>query len=130
MTIFFLSRLPQHSCALTGSKSVRQIFVEATSAEDMTAAQAEITSLLRKSHGLAATAGDDFSVSNQSDILETMEEVAQTMTLLLGGIAAISLVVGGIGIMNIMLVSVTERTREIGIKKRSGLRNRIFYCSS
>jgi putative ABC transport system permease protein len=105
---------------LTGSKYVRQIFVEATSAENMENAETEITSLLRTAHNLAATTEDDFSISNQAEILETMEEVSQTMTMLLGGIAAISLVVGGIGIMNIMLVSVTERTREIGIRKAIG----------
>lgn len=114
--------IPITTCQLrlTGSKSLRQIFVQAASADKMTEAEAEITSILRVSHKLIADAEDDFSISNQEEILETMESVTQTMTMLLGGIAAISLIVGGIGIMNIMLVSVTERTREIGIRKAIG----------
>jgi len=107
---------------LTGDKSVRQILVKAVSEDSMDIAQMEITSLLRNAHKLSAAQEDDFAISNQADILETMEGVTQTLTMLLGGIAAISLVVGGIGIMNIMLVSVTERTREIGIRKAIGAR--------
>lgn len=72
---------------------------------------------------------DSFTVNNQSDVLDTMDEVNNTMSLLLAGIAAISLLVGGIGIMNIMLVSVTERTREIGIRKAVGAKGSILCCN-
>lgn len=107
-----------------GNKYVRQIFVEASSADMMKTAQDEITSALERAHHLSVGKPDDFSVMNQADILATMQGVTQTMTMLLGGIAAISLLVGGIGIMNIMLVSVTERTREIGIRKAIGAKGR------
>lgn len=107
---------------LVGSKSVRQIYVEATSAELMTEAQGQVTYALQVAHKIPPGESNDFTVTNQAEILESMEAVTQTMTLLLGGIAGISLLVGGIGVMNIMLVSVTERTREIGIRKAIGAR--------
>lgn len=109
---------------LIGNKYVRQIFIEATSAEMMTPAQDQVANALRSAHNLQTGKADDFTITNQADVLATMENVTKTLTMLLGGIAAISLLVGGIGIMNIMLVSVTERTREIGIRKAIGAKGK------
>ncbi len=104
--------------------SVGVIAVQAKSAESVKDAQRQITDLLRQRHRLTKGQDDDFSVRNLSEMLAVAEASTRVMTLLLAAIASVSLLVGGIGIMNIMLVSVTERTREIGIRMAVGARDR------
>jgi putative ABC transport system permease protein len=104
--------------------SVRMIMVKATSEEIMPKVEKSMTELLRERHRIREGADDDFSVRNFSAILAASAQATEVMSMLLGAIASISLLVGGIGIMNIMLVSVTERTREIGIRIAIGARER------
>ena len=101
---------------VTGDKYLRSVNVQIGSADRMEIAQQQITSLLRQRHRLTAGRDDDFNIFNQKEIADTVNSISKVITLLLGSVAGISLFVGGIGIMNIMLVSVTERTREIGIR--------------
>ncbi|MBU4319767.1 MAG: ABC transporter permease [Nitrospinae bacterium] len=101
---------------------VRIIFVKAKTEEDLPAAERQINELLRQRHRIGTKQENDFTVRNLTQIMQTREESSKVMALLLGAIASVSLIVGGIGIMNIMLVSVTERTREIGIRMAVGAR--------
>jgi putative ABC transport system permease protein len=106
---------------LSGNTRIFQILVSTTSGDDIPAAQAEVTTIMRDAHKISGTE-DDFTVRNQTEIADAATSTTKVMSGLLAAIASISLVVGGIGIMNIMLVSVTERTREIGIRMAIGAR--------
>lgn len=118
----YLQRVGRPSAV--GGPTVQSIYVQARSADDLNAAQALIEELLDLRHGMGPQKDRDFQVQNQGDVLASFSEVTGTLTLFLASIAGISLLVGGIGIMNIMLVSVTERTREIGVRKALGAKPR------
>ena len=105
---------------LFGNTTLRGITVQASSAKALASVQQEITDLLRQRHRIGPGHDDDFTVRTQEEIAEAANNASQTMRVLLAAIACVSLIVGGIGIMNIMLVSVTERTREIGIRMAVG----------
>jgi putative ABC transport system permease protein len=106
--------------SLSGYGSLNQIAVQATSADSVSLAQAEITAILNARHGIRLGGTADYQIQNSEQLLATRTSATQTFTVLLGAVAAISLLVGGIGVTNIMLVTVTERIREIGIRKAIG----------
>ena len=118
--------VPYTTCMrrLAGVTTLRAINVQAASSDQIFAVQNGVTELLRQRHRIQPGRDDDFIIRNQQEISETANATTETMTALLAGVAIISLIVGGIGIMNIMLVSVTERTREIGIRMAVGARGR------
>jgi putative ABC transport system permease protein len=109
---------------LNRNRFIGQIICSCVSSDRMTDAQDEIRTIVRESHKIADGADDDFAVRNQADVIQTATQTTGTLTAFLAAVAGISLLVGGIGIMNIMLVSVTERTREIGIRMAIGAKHR------
>ncbi|SUP41848.1 ABC transporter permease [Veillonella criceti] len=111
---------------LQGVDYLRMIYIKAKDGADLDRLQSDVENILRVRHNVKNPELDDFNVRNMATVMETVEQTTATMTLFLGSVAAISLLVGGIGIMNIMLVSVTERTREIGVRKALGATYRVI----
>jgi putative ABC transport system permease protein len=109
-----------------GTDRLRSLTVRVSDVTNMNLAMIEVERVLRREHKIRPGMDDDFQIRRQADLLSTLEDTTKTFTRLLAGIAAVSLIVGGIGIMNIMLVSVTERTREIGIRKALGATRRVI----
>ncbi len=109
---------------LLGTDRLREIDIQVVEGQDQTEAQEAVSKVLRRRHKIQPEADDDFSIFNQAELIQTVTDVTKTFTILLGSIAGISMLVGGIGIMNIMLVTVTERTREIGVRKAIGAKDR------
>jgi putative ABC transport system permease protein len=121
---YILMPLATMQAKLVGGNKVGQIAVKAVTPDQVDAAIAEITSIIRARHFIRAGVADDFSIRDMRETLESMQQTLAGFSIFLGSVGAISLLVGGIGIMNIMLVSVSERTREIGIRKAIGARRR------
>jgi putative ABC transport system permease protein len=121
---YILLPLTTMQSRITGGNAVQQIAVKARDPNNVDAAIAEITSIMRARHYIKSGTTDDFSIRDMREILDTMQQNLATFSIFLSSVGAISLLVGSIGIMNIMLVSVTERTREIGIRKAIGAKRR------